>query len=268
MPRPSHILPNTMIKAELPGQARKLAFWGGFKSRVRLSNSAWARIGFNSISVLKCVRFHNAASLKGKILDVGNYCEFAEAEILLAGEHTFDRDVNIVFSQNPVLKSLLHMHGYKFAAETKGLVSLGHNVILSQAARVLSGVSIADSSVVASGAVVTKNFDRLSIVGGVPATLIKTRPQLETEWYTLDPFNLYCYLINQSPSENQLSDIELEFTVKEQARRIVDYDLDAINFKGQKLKKNKWPNRFAEYMNQAVQSSNSTEWCFDPSHLL
>lgn len=39
--------------------------------------------------------------------------------------------------------------------------------------RILSGVKISERSVVAAGAVVNKQFERRSLIGGVPAKLIK-----------------------------------------------------------------------------------------------
>ena len=39
----------------------------------------------------------------------------------------------------------------------------------------MPGVEIGDHSIVASGAVVTKSFEPYSVIGGVPAKLIKKR---------------------------------------------------------------------------------------------
>ena len=50
---------------------------------------------------------------------------------------------------------------------------IGHNVVLATIKTVLAGVTIGDGAVVAAGAVVTKDVEPNTIVGGVPARLIK-----------------------------------------------------------------------------------------------
>jgi len=54
-------------------------------------------------------------------------------------------------------------------------ITIGNDVWIGTRAIVLPGVNIGDHSVVAAGAVVTKSFPPYSIIGGVPAKLIKTR---------------------------------------------------------------------------------------------
>lgn len=50
---------------------------------------------------------------------------------------------------------------------------IGKNVWIGSNATVLQGVTVGENSVVAAGAVVTKDVPANSIVGGVPAKLIK-----------------------------------------------------------------------------------------------
>ena len=52
-------------------------------------------------------------------------------------------------------------------------IKLGKNVWIGSNATILSGVKIGDNAVVAAGAVVTKDVEANSIVGGVPAKFIK-----------------------------------------------------------------------------------------------
>lgn len=54
-----------------------------------------------------------------------------------------------------------------------GSIELGKNVWIGSNATILSGVKIGDNAVVAAGAVVHKNVEANSIVGGVPAKFIK-----------------------------------------------------------------------------------------------
>ena len=53
-------------------------------------------------------------------------------------------------------------------------VRLGNDVWVGSNATILPGVTIGDGSVVAAGAVVTKDVPPMTVVGGVPAKVIKT----------------------------------------------------------------------------------------------
>ena len=53
-------------------------------------------------------------------------------------------------------------------------VKIGNNVWIGSHATILAGVTIGDNSVVAAGAVVTKDVPANVVVGGVPAKILKT----------------------------------------------------------------------------------------------
>ena len=54
-----------------------------------------------------------------------------------------------------------------------GRIKIGKNAWIGSNATILSGVSVGDNAVVAAGAVVTKDVEPNTIVGGVPAKFIK-----------------------------------------------------------------------------------------------
>ena len=58
-------------------------------------------------------------------------------------------------------------------------VIIGDNVWIGTRAIILPGVNIGSNSIIGSGAVVTKSFPENSILGGVPAKLIKNRGNWE-----------------------------------------------------------------------------------------
>lgn len=59
--------------------------------------------------------------------------------------------------------------------DNKGDVIIGEDVWIGTNSVILSGVRIGRGSIIAAGSVVTKNIEPYSIVGGVPAKLIKSR---------------------------------------------------------------------------------------------
>jgi len=67
-------------------------------------------------------------------------------------------------------------HG--FSKETRNItysapVNIGENVWIGSSATILPGVTIGDNSIVAAGAVVTKDVPENTVVAGVPAQIIK-----------------------------------------------------------------------------------------------
>lgn len=66
--------------------------------------------------------------------------------------------------------SLIRMQG----VNRRG-IKIGNNCWIGSKVTVLDGVSIGEGSIIAAGAVVTKSFPANSIIGGVPAKLLKSR---------------------------------------------------------------------------------------------
>ena len=65
---------------------------------------------------------------------------------------------------------------YKWADESKEiLVSIGSDVWIGDGVSIVDGVTIGDGAVIAAGAVVTKSVQAYSVVGGVPAKVLKNR---------------------------------------------------------------------------------------------
>jgi acetyltransferase-like isoleucine patch superfamily enzyme len=87
-------------------------------------------------------------------LTVGNNVDIASEVMIYNSEHDINSD-----DFSPI----------KAEVEIKDYAFIGPRVII------LPGVTIGKGAVVAAGAVVTKDVDKMAIVGGVPATVIGTR---------------------------------------------------------------------------------------------
>lgn len=59
--------------------------------------------------------------------------------------------------------------------DDKGLTIIGNDVLIGANSIVLAGVNVGDGAIIAAGSVVTKDVSDYTIVGGVPAKVIKQR---------------------------------------------------------------------------------------------
>jgi acetyltransferase-like isoleucine patch superfamily enzyme len=59
-------------------------------------------------------------------------------------------------------------------------VTVGHNVWIGYGACVLRGVSVGENSVIGTSSVLTSSFPANSVIGGVPARLLRMRPAPES----------------------------------------------------------------------------------------
>ncbi len=65
---------------------------------------------------------------------------------------------------------------------SKGPVIIGDNCFIGYRVCILSGVNLGNNCVVGSNSVVTKSFPPYSMIGGVPARLLKTYNQSTKQW--------------------------------------------------------------------------------------
>ncbi len=94
----------------------------------------------------------------GKII-IGNNCLIASFCVLRASNHNFDK------TDIPILEQ-----GHKY-----GEIILEDDVWIASNSVVTANTRIGKSSIVGAGSVVTKDVEPFSIVGGVPAKLIRKR---------------------------------------------------------------------------------------------
>ena len=93
-------------------------------------------------------------------VSIGHYSMLATSVSIVGGDHNYDKiGLPIIFSGRPELPS----------------TSIGNDVWIGHRATIMAGVKIDDGAIVAAGSVVTKDVPACSIVGGVPAKLIRYR---------------------------------------------------------------------------------------------
>lgn len=117
-----------------------------FGDGTRLSIGSRSQIGQNS-------------KLAGDII-IGEDVIMGPDVVIMATSHAFDR-VDI-----PINKQ---------GAAKEKQIRIGNDVWIGTRVIILPGVSIGNHSIIGAGAIVTKSFDDYSIIGGVPAKLIKKR---------------------------------------------------------------------------------------------
>ncbi len=124
---------------------------------------------------------------------IGDYCSFSEGLAIIMRDHASKNISTYPFD------ALRAVYGIKFVPENNHVVknktlTIGNDVWIGYDVKIMPSVSkIEDGAIIAAGSVVTKNVEPYSIVGGVPAKLIKYRFEkeqikelLKIKWWNWD----------------------------------------------------------------------------------
>jgi galactoside O-acetyltransferase len=143
---------------------------------LQLTGGRSMRIGHNFI-VRRYVALHSA----GGTLEIGDNVAINSNSSLISTEG--GRIVignEVIIALNVVIHAADHRHDsldvpIRYQGHESGEIIIGHGVWIGANVVVTRNVRIGDHSIIAAGAVVTKDVEPFSIVGGVPAKLIRKR---------------------------------------------------------------------------------------------
>ena len=126
--------------------------------------------------------------------DIGRYSCVANNVVTSSGKHPTKQWVSV----HPAFYSTMKQCGFSYTNknlfnEKTARVIIGNDVWIGSSVTILGGVVIGDGAIVAAGAVVTKDVEPYTIVGGVPAKVIRKRFSdeqidflLKTKWWEKD----------------------------------------------------------------------------------
>jgi len=159
----------------------------GLKSAVSLSCSFEGKnvIGANTSLMNSSIGLATYISGNCKLnkIKIGRFCSIGQNIVNDVGRHPSsvfvsthpcffspDKQAGFTFSN----KNLFEEHLY-IDSEKKFYVEIGNDVWIGNNVTLFDGIKIGDGAIIASGAIVTKDVEPYSIVGGIPAKLIRMR---------------------------------------------------------------------------------------------
>lgn len=122
------------------------------------------KVGNYSYGELNVVSFNNRSKLI-----IGNFVSIAQNVVFLLDVEHYTNHISTFPFRVKALNTL------KDEAHSKGDIIVEDDVWIGYGATIVSGVRIGKGAVIAAGAVVTKNVPEYTIVGGVPAKVLKKR---------------------------------------------------------------------------------------------
>lgn len=124
------------------------------------------------------VNVERMADIASNKLKIGNHSgigvrAYLQGDITIGDYVMMAPDVSIFTTNHNTERTDIPMCQQGNAAEKP--VVIGNDVWIGTRATIMGGVTVGDHSIIAAGAVVTKNVPEYAIVGGVPAKVIKYR---------------------------------------------------------------------------------------------
>ncbi|WP_086981674.1 CatB-related O-acetyltransferase [Vibrio aphrogenes] len=121
---------------------------------------------------------------------IGRYCSIAKGVNIMGDDHPLDRYTTSRVTYGQEYLDIMPIT--QFTSKEK-LVTIGNDVWIGENVTLKRGVAIGDGAVIATGSIVTKDVEPYSIVGGIPAKLIRYRfsekirmELLKIKWWRYD----------------------------------------------------------------------------------
>ena len=175
------------------------------------------KVGLNCQIGFKAALMHNV-EVRDKV-KIGSYSYVNQDSIIVSGVignfcsigyrcqiGMFEHPVNHISTSPWIFKENKSLLGLNTFSEIHSPPIIGNDVWIGSNSIILQGVEIGDGSIIAAGSVVTKDVAPYSVVGGVPAKLIKYRFNEEEieflknlKWFNLpeSELNNYKYLFKK-----------------------------------------------------------------------
>ena len=164
------------------------ANWTAFmEDEARLNNTSLygtVFVGFAS--------YINSGMIRG-YTEIGRYCSIGRDVSIGLAHHDSSQLSTSPFLALPVARADMRLA----SVDPSRRVVVGHDCWIGDGVRILSGVTVGHGAVIGAGAVVTKDVAPYSIVGGIPARVLRMRFEadvarrlLASRWWELRPEDL------------------------------------------------------------------------------
>lgn len=128
----------------------------GYKANAWIEPDFYCDYGYNIKVGLNFYANHGLVILDPAPVVIGNDVMVAPGVLISTATHPLDAQLR------------------KKGIESAHAISIGNNVWIGMGAKILDGVTIGDNAVIAAGAVVVNDVHSGTLVGGVPAKLIRS----------------------------------------------------------------------------------------------